>query len=282
MNPQFDNKLMSSFLLLLDHRIQDKGSAFTNYSSQLFPVTSYVNGKYAYASPFKQLCNDTSISGANVMSGVYLNGHYVSIGQSGLSAINHYQGAVYFNNVLPSNTIVSGNYAIKDFSIELTDQPEYKLLFQTKYLASNKYNQTLSGLDLDTKTSPIIFLRTKSDDNVPFALGGIENKTKVVRAIVIADTEYQRTAVCNILKDMTFSPFFLTNTLPFDAMGNMTGINYNFNSLIRDSGYFPWIMRVKVIDVPTVADFATMPKNMSMVDFNLNTLALHTYKNNTL
>lgn len=275
--PQYDNKLLSAFLLLIDHQVQSKGLAYTNYSSRFFPVASQIQGQYAYAAPFKSLCNDVSVSGANIMSGVYLNGNYVTIGQSGLAAINHYNGAVYFKNPLPANVIVSGNYAIKDFSIELTDQPEYKLLFETKYVSSPKYDQTLSGLDLDVKTSPIIFLRTKNDDDEPFALGGIEKKSKIVRAIVIADTEYQRMAVCNILKNMMYSPFYLTPTLPFDSMGNYTGLAYNYNNLIKDSGSFPWIMKVKVVDIPRAAAFASMPKNMSMVDFNIQTIALHSY-----
>lgn len=275
--PQFENKLISSFLLHIDHRIQDKGLAYTNYTSQLYPIPSMIYGQYAYAAPFKQLCNDISISGAQVMSGIYLNGNYISIGQSGLSAINHYEGAVFFNNPLPANSIISGRYSVKDFSIEITDQPEYKLLFETKYLTSSKYNQTLSGLDLDTKTSPIIFLRSKIGNPEPFALGGIENKKKTIRAIIIADNEYQRVAVCNILKDLMFSPFFITTQLPFDAEGNMTGINYNFNNLIKDTTYFPWIMNVKEVDIPRADAFKTMPKNMNFIDFQINTLTLHTY-----
>lgn len=275
--PQYDNKLLSSFLLLIDHKVQEKGLAYTNRSSLLYPVASSYYGKYAYATPYKQLCNDVSISGANILSGVYLNGNYISIGQSGLSAINHYQGAVYFNNPLPTNSVVSGNYAVKEFSVELTDQPEYKLLFETKYYPYNQYNQTLSGLAIDERTSPIIMIRTKHDDDVPFALGGIENKKKTIRAIVVADNEYQRTAVCNILKNMMYSPFYLTNTLPFDGMGNMTGINYNFNTLLQDTSMNPWIMKVKVVDVPRAKDFKDIPRNVCFVDFNIQTIAQHTY-----
>lgn len=276
--PQLDNKIMSSFLLLIDNKIQSKGGAFTNFSSQFYPIkNSYVQGQYAYSAPFRQLVNDTSISGATVISGVYLNGNYINIGQSGLRSINHYQGTLYFNNQLPHNTIISGNYSIKDFSIEITDQPEYKLLYESSYIPSNKYNQTLSGLDLDVKTSPIIFLRTKNDNPEPFALGGIENKKKTIRAIVIANTEYQRMAVCCVLKDMMYSPFYITNDLPFDAVGNNTGINYNYNNLTRDLSYYPWIMKTKVIDVPRAGDFKSLAKNVSFVDFEINILALHSY-----
>jgi hypothetical protein len=238
--PGFDNQLISSFLLMLDYKILSRGQAYTNFSSEFFPIVSYDNNLYAYACPFKSLCNDSSISGANIISGVYLNGNYIGIGQSGLQYINHYQGVVYFNNQLPSNTVISGNYAVKDFTLELSDQPEYKLLFETKYTTNGKFAQTAAGIPLDEKTSPIIFLRVKIDDDKPFALGGYEDKTKIIRAIVIADSEYQRTAVCNILKDLCYSPFNITTQLPFDFNGNYTGISYiqNLTGKYVNGGFY--------------------------------------------
>jgi hypothetical protein len=275
--PHYDNKLTSSFMLLIDNKILSQGQAFTNYSSLFYPINSYISNEYAYACPFKSLVNDISISGANVISGLYLNGNYVNIGQSGLVSINHYNGAAFFNTKLPTNTIISGNYSVKDFNIKISDQPEYKLLFETDYTTNGKYYQSPTGIDLDAETSPIIFLRTKMDNPVPFSLGGIENKKKTIRAIIIADSEYQRMAVCGILKDMMYSPFYIKTGLPFDAMGNYTGIPYNFNSLGNDNTYLPWIMKTQVVDVPRQGDFKTMPKNMSFVDFQVQTLALHTY-----
>jgi hypothetical protein len=274
---QFDNKLLSSFLLLIDHKIQQKGQAFFNHSSQFYPISSNIQGQYVYSLPFKQICNDTSISGANIISGVYLNGNPITIGQSGLVSLNHYDGACYFSSPLPKNTVISGDYAIKDFSINLTDKQEYKLLFETVYKTNNMYVQTLSGLSLDTRTFPIVYLKTKNDENKPFALGGIENKTKVIRAIVIADTEYQRTAVTNILKDMCYSPFYLYSGIPFDSMGNFTGKNYSFDDLQKDPSYFPWIMKVTSADVPSVGSYAPINQNVCLVDFTINTLALHSY-----
>jgi len=276
--PGLDNQLISSFLLLLDYRILSRGQAYTNYSSLFYPITSYDQNLNIYSCPFKSLVNDIGISGANVLSGVYLNGNYVTIGQSGLQAINHYNGCLYFNQQLPNNTIISGNYAIKDFSIKISDQPEYKLLFETKYTTNGAYLQNPTGISLDSETSPIIYLRTKHDDNVPFALGGYEDKTKILRAIVIADTEYQRMAVVNILKDMCYSPFYITTQVPFDAFGSYTGIPYSYTGLPQNNNYFPWIFDVKVTDIPRYRQFKSTPANMSMCDFQIKTIAKHTYQ----
>ena len=111
---------MSSFLLFLDHEILKKGSGFKNTSSLLYPTINKYAGMTTYSTPFKQLVNDTSIPGANVMTGVYLNNTFVPVGQSGLMAINHYKGTVEFSSPLPASTVVSGNYAVKDINIEFT------------------------------------------------------------------------------------------------------------------------------------------------------------------
>ena len=275
-SPQLDNQLLSSFLLTLDHRILDKGTAYTNYSSLFYPVDSYYQGQYIYSCPFRSLVNDVSISGANVISGLYINNNFVTIGQSGLQSINPYLGAAFFNSPLPDNSVVSGNYAVKDFSIKISDQPEWKLLFESEYIINGKYAQTPTGLPLDTETSPIIFLRTKSAVVNPIGLGGWEDNVKVVRAIVIADTEYSRTAVCNIMKNMLYSPLYITTNVPFAADGSYTGVNYDFTALTKDLTWFPWIFKVTVSDIPRAGDFKTINKNMAMVDFHLNTIIRHT------
>jgi hypothetical protein len=272
MRVMFDNKLLSSFLLFVDHEIQSSGLAYTNYSGLLYPVESKVSGLYAYATPFRQLCNDTSVAGANILSGVYLNGSFTSIGQNGLHSINHNLGTAYFTGQLSSSVVVSGRYAIKDFNIEITDQLEYKLLFDTKYVTNSKYNQVLSGLASDVKTSPAVFLRPKVLENLPFAFGGIDDNHIDIRAIVIADNQFQRIAVCNILKNLYFKQFQIVQSTPFDYLGNFTGLNYSYETLAFDSSYTPIIFKAKVVDVPLVGDFQNVPRSVAMVDFSIDTI----------
>lgn len=277
MQPQFDNRVISSFLLMLDHEIQKRGQAYANQSSLFYPVRNPVSNSYAYAAPFKQLSNDTSVTGATIMSGIYLNNHFVIVGQSGLQAINHYKGTVYFNSALPTNTVISGSYATKEFNVELVDQPEWKLLFETQYISSNMFNQALSGLPLDTKTTPSIFIRTKVQGNKPFSLGGMDDKTLHIRAIVVVDNEFQRLGVCDILKNLNYRPLPIVNSTPFDSLGNMTGVNYNYEQLSFDSSVQPWILGVKVIDIPQEKNFQNINRNMAMVDFDISAILRHTY-----
>jgi hypothetical protein len=275
MKVQFDNKLISSFLLFLDHEIQENGTAFYNASGLLYPINSTIQGLYAYATPYKQLCNDTAITGANIISGLYLNNNLVTIGQSGLYAINHYQGTAYFTGQLPASTVVSGNYAIKEFNVELTDQVEYKLLFETKFVTNSKFNQVLTGLPLDTKICPGVFVRFKIGENKPFAFGGLDDNNIKIRTVVVSENEFQKIGICNILKNLNLRVFPIINSTPFDHLGNYTGIKYNYDNLSVNSGYYPLIMDAKVVDVPLVGEYTNITRNTAIVDFTISTIMQH-------
>ena len=232
MLPQIDNRIISSFLLFLDYQVQQQGLSYTNSSGLFYPALSDVAGLYAYTCPYKQLCNDTSISGATIMSGVYLNGSYTNIGQNHLVSINHYNGAVYFSQPLLPSVIISGNFAIKDFSVYLSDQPDYKVLFDSKYVPNPKYGDDIpiSGVPLEAKTAPAIILVIKDQEQRALAFAGIDDNTIRIRAVAVCENLYQKVAVCNILKNFRLKglPIPATGALPFDYLGNYTGLNYNY------------------------------------------------------
>jgi hypothetical protein len=96
MKAQLDNILMSSMIMWMDNILLTKGEAFQNYNSKFYPVTNIYNGFYTYGLPFKQVVSDSSITGANLLSGVYVNNSLITVGQSGLSGINPNNGQVYF------------------------------------------------------------------------------------------------------------------------------------------------------------------------------------------
>jgi hypothetical protein len=264
-----DVKLMSSFMLFLDHVVMEKGRAFTNYSGSLYRVNSPYQGLYAYASPFKHLGYDASISNMNVMSGIYLNNTLVGIGTSGLHSINYNEGTAYFSSAIANGTSISGRYSVKDFGIKITDQPESKLLLETKYVLNSKYNQTLSGLPLDVTTAPIIFLKYKTSENKPFAFGGIDDNSIKIRAIAVCDNEFQKIALGNIFKNLNWSGFNLLNSTPLDWRGSYTGSVYNYNTLSYDSTYVPFVREVRVFDVPAVGEYENLPRFALLADFEI-------------
>lgn len=236
MKPQFDNKVMSSFLLWFDHTLLNDGEAYVNHSGKFYEADSLYNGFYTYSAPFKQFVSDFSITGAKIPTGIYLDGVFITPGQSNLTGINYDQGQVYFTSeITNAANRLSGVYAIKDYTVYLTNEAEERLLFETKFNLRPKTTQVETGLEPNQITYPAIFLRNNGSTNEPFALGGYDNTIINVRAIVLADSQYMLDAVCSIFRDKTRTLVTLLEDyeMPYNALGGYkNAVKYNYTGII--------------------------------------------------
>ena len=274
MKPQFENKVMSSLLLYLDNTILRVGEAYTDHSGLFYPDRKDLNyGYYGYSSPFKQLVNDQSITGAQILSGVYVDSTLTTSGVN----VNHYNGQVFFTGDQGSAKI-SGNYSIKDFNISMTSKPEQDLLFETKFKLRPKTDQTITGLEPYQDTFPAIYVKNMGGVNEPFAFGGMANTIVKARAIVIADSAYKLDAVASILKD-TARDFFRIiepSGLPFNALGlSATGAGYDYTGVTDSSNGYDgaYIKDVRVTsNIPRMSDDSINTEIYpAFVDFRLET-----------
>ena len=281
MKANFQNTLTSSFLLYVDHTILKRGEGYTNVSSKFYPVSGTYNGYYTYAAPYKQIVSDVSISGANQLTGIYLNNTFIVPGQSGLVAINHYDGQVIFSTNKNSSTI-SGNYAIKDFNVYLTDKAEDYLLFSTKIEPKNRKPQTLTGLAVNEITYPAIFLRLVNSQNEPFAFGGTDMTNCYFRALVMSNSMYNLDAACGILRDSSHD-FFRTvsnNDLKLNAMSSYTGNAYNYTGIATGDNVYMSSVSVSQVKTSSSSEFKNLNPDVvaAFVDFDLEVVrAPHAY-----
>lgn len=235
MKSQFDNRVMSNFFMWFDHTLLKKGEAFTNHDSNLYSVNSLYQGYSTYGSPFKQFVSDASIPGANIINQVYINGVATNRNNNGFVAINYGMGQTYFS--APVNTTVtplSGRYAVKDFNVYLTNDVEEKLLFETQFSLSPRTTQSPTGLPPESLTYPAVFLKNNGGHNEPFAFGGLDKTIFNIRAIVLADSQYNLDAVSSVFRDTskTFVPLVEEANMPYNSLGDLkNGIVYNFDSL---------------------------------------------------
>jgi hypothetical protein len=273
MKVQLDNILMSSMLMWMDHVILKKGEAYKNFSSQFYPVTNIYNGFYTYGLPFKQVVCDSSISGANILSGVYVNNNFKTIGQNNLTGISPQNGQVYFTSNQGVSTI-SGNYAVKDFNLYLTNQPEEEILFESQYQARPKTTQTPTGLAIEAITYPCVFLKNNGGINQPFAFGGQDNTQISVRAVVMADNMFNLDALCSILKDTARDYVPLINS-PFNNFGGLESGHYNYDSLTQNidvgvNGFY--ISEVNVSKIFANLNAKNNQVFPAFIDFTLNNI----------
>lgn len=238
MKAQYDNILMTSMLFWLDNKILTKGQAYSNFKSVFYPVDNMYYGYYTYGAPFKQMVIDCSISGADIISGVYISGVFTVPGQGNLTGINAQEGQIYFTSpILNPTSTLSGNYAVKDFNIYLTSKPEDYLLFETAYQINPKTYQNPTGLPNNADTYPIIYLKYQGGKNKPLAFGGLDQTISNIRAIVMADSVFSLDAVSSIMKDTVRQnvPLLYQEDMPFNSLG----------SVIDPDGCFNYINHIK-------------------------------------
>jgi hypothetical protein len=232
MKAQFTNNLVSSFLLWADHTILDKGEAFSNVNSLFYRINDTHTPYYTYANPFGQIVADTSISGMVPFTGVYVNNIFTTKGQNGLVDIDYNKGRLYFNT--PINSIISGNYSIKDFNVVLTNESEQRLLTETEYKLRPKTNVKITGLENNERSYPVIFAKSLDGNNLPMAFGGMDNTKSILRLTILADNLFYLDAVTSILRDTakTYIPLIMNYEMPFNSLGGYnTGI-YNYTGLV--------------------------------------------------
>lgn len=225
---QFQHKLTNSFLLWFDHYLLTKGQAFTNVSSSFYKYNDERLGSSlkVYGSPYKQWVTDSSVAGANIPSGVYINNSFS--GRNNGVILDFENGRALLNT--SSNSLnVSGNFAVKDFNIYYSNETEEDLIVENKYTVNSRIPSIAkSYIAPYDQVVPAIFLSMASMSNRGFTFGGMEETTVRANAVVLAEDNYQLDGVLSIFSDSRNEVF---NAIP------MSGHPFNEYCDLKDSTY---------------------------------------------
>lgn len=281
LRPQFTNQALSSFVLWADNKICSNGG-YTNYSGQFYPMPSSFSNYHCYGAADNQIIADSSISGAIVMTGIYLNNTPISTGQSGFIGIDYKHGMTYFSNSV-NNHFVSGNFSIKDFNIVLTDEQDDIILFKNKYSLRPKFNQRVTGVSDVDVTYPVIFVKSDGTDNKPYSFGGTEETYLYIKCIVLTDSLYTLHAVENIFRDSVRTQIALFDAadMPFDSRGAIKNNNYNYTGIAYNKIDQQKFMFIQDVSVPKFNQKLLTNNKMfnydvffNMIDFTVSTVRM--------
>ena len=183
MKEQFQHKLTTSFFLWFDNFLLTKGEAFSNKTGQLFNYEDpRLDSRYqAYGSQYKQWVTDSSIDGAVIPTGVFVVGSGTSGRDDGV-VFDFDNGRALFSGS-NANMTVTGEFAVKDFNVYLTNDTEDDLIVENKYVVNSRIP---SGPETFIKpyddVVPAIFLSVSQAENEPFALGGMQRTKTQAKA----------------------------------------------------------------------------------------------------
>lgn len=233
-----------------DHLLCNVGRGFTNHSSQFFDIKDNYSNIFTHGAPFKGFVYDSSVSGANVMSGVYIDGSFTTKGNNNYLDVNFNEGQVYFD-ANQGNSLISGDYAIKEYNVQLTSFTEKDLLFEKKFelAPQTSINTANTGLAPNSLTYPAIYILSRNLKNEEFAFGGLENTMYGLRLMVFSDNLFSIDAVNSVFVDKvrTNIPILEESDFPFNAYGGIiSDFNYTGLSASKSPSQQAWIQDVRV------------------------------------
>jgi hypothetical protein len=234
---QFQHKLTSSFFLWFDNFLLKKGEAYSNKTGELFNYADpRLDSRYvAYGSPYKQWVTDSSIAGAIIPTGVSVVGAGTSGRDNGV-VFDFENGRALFSGSDTSMT-VTGEFAVKDFSVYLTNDTEDDLIVENKYTVNSRIpSGPLTYIDPYDDVIPAIFLSISQAENNPFALGGMQETKIQAKAVILAEDTYQLDGVMSIFMDSVNEVIAAIpmSGYPITELGDLKDGNFNYTGLAND------------------------------------------------
>ena len=230
MKEQFQHKVTTSFFLWFDNFLLEKGEAYSNKTGQLYYYSDpRLDSDYvAYGSPYKQWVTDSSITGATIPTGVHFGTE--TSGRSDGIVFDFDNGRVLVEDSATGSTI-TGEFAVKDFSIYLTNDTEDDLIVENKYVVNSRLpSGPLTYIEPYDDVVPAVFISTSQSDNTPFAFGGMQDTKVQIKAVVIAEDTYQLDGVLSIFMDSvdeTIVPVPMSG-YPITELGDLKGGSYYY------------------------------------------------------
>jgi hypothetical protein len=276
MKPQYQHELMTSFFLWFDHELLDKGEAYSNKTGTLFAQSDsrLPNSFISAQSNYKQWVNDSSITGeVNPVIPTAFEGS----GRADNIIFDFENGRIIeTGGAFSVGDTLTGTFAVKDFNVYLTNETEEGLIIENKFKLNSRYGiPTISGIEPYDQVTPAIFLNVEFSRNEGFALGGMDQTNSTIKAVILADDEYQLDGALSIFADSARKvvPKIPFTGHPSTEYGDIKGGSYNYTGLANtyaDNAFF--------IDDVTVSKFSQRAQSsvpgdikVGFIDFDIST-----------
>jgi len=233
MKPQYLHNVATSFALWLDHHLLDKGEAYSNETGKLhyYSDARLPNGYKVFGSAYKQWVYDSTITGANVPSGVYVNSVFSPRGNN--KHIDFINGRAVYSGIA-TGAIVTGSFAVKDFNIYLSNENEEDLILDHSLKSKEKIPWNSSTyLEPYDNALPAIYINSESLINTPFAFGGEDESKVYMKCVVFANDPYSLDGALSLFadsKNRTFKQKDFTQ-YPLNEFGDVKTPPYTFENV---------------------------------------------------
>lgn len=276
MKLQLDNYSNISFLYWWDHTLLKEGEAFTNTSSNFYLTKDDTLGGFnSFSSPHKQWIVDESISGVSIPSGLYVNDVFTSFNDTDFIP-DWNNGRVITN--LPANTIISGEYSVKEINSYINNFSEEELILENKYEINPKWDLPARGAKPHEMYAPACFVNISPTTSEPYQMGGsnFQKEDLRFRVVFITDKFFQIDAVSSIARrqnDKCF-PLLTEADEPFTWFGSLKSQysgSYSYENFLNEGRDLFFIEKVNTSKLNTrSADLISKNLQILFINFDVS------------
>jgi hypothetical protein len=198
---QFQHIASNSFILWFDNYLLKKGQAYSNKTGKFYHYSDdRVDSVYrTFGSPYKQWVTDSSIAGATIPNGVWINNTFTSRDNS---LILDFDNGRALTSGVAASANITGSFAVKDFNVYFTNETEDNLIIDKKFNSNPRYYSAPENyIEPYDYAVPAIFVSSESMQNAPFAFGGEDTTKIMMKAVIFAENSYQLDGVLSIFAD---------------------------------------------------------------------------------
>lgn len=224
MKPQFKHLLTSSFMQWFEYTLLTEGECYTNFSGKFYEMTSARKGT-VFALPYGQIVHDSSITGATIPSGVYVNSSFVPRGTNNLR-LDFQNGQIMMDPIAGAN--VTGSFAVKEFDLFYTNRAEDELVLSSQFSIKSKSVQPFTGRAENETLAPAIFISKVTASDEAFEFGGADNSINHYRALILATDDAQLDGLDSIFTEKSSTNFAYISSTPWNEYGDLKSGRYNY------------------------------------------------------
>jgi hypothetical protein len=142
--------------------------------------------------------------------------------------------------LFPSGTSVTGAFNTKEVNVYITNDSEEDLVMNNDFLVDDFGNTFLQNKgDLNSKkyTLPAAFISYNASQNLPRALGGLEDTQAAIRVVAIVEDNYTLDGMVSIFRDSARETFPLIpyQDFPYGEFFHIKNPPYTYTGLVAQS-----------------------------------------------
>lgn len=229
-----DHKLLEqgAYVNVTTGTTNNQGKDLSKFYSVSDPALPYPAGSI-WQSAFHNFVYEsgtTSLPSPTVISGVYVNGVFMSRG-SGLH-IDFENGRVIFDNPIATTGIVQGNFSYKEYTFVKPDN-EVAFKSETKYVENSKVYINPFPASPDTIYLPALFIEIEQGNEIPFEFGGPKTTKPLFKITLLGSNQTHLERIAGEVSRIA------TTSVPVVAVH--LGPKFDqFGDLIEPYGFCPW------------------------------------------